>query len=872
MQNLLRAQTYPYAGSSTGPYRGLMRKYSCWDARGPARDIFINEIAGKIKDCLEQCLPESNSFVGFSLFMVGKVPEKTKPTIMIVSDDKVRRKAAFQTVKARGIFKEYPGFELGHCSVAAEFQDLRQLGSNEEPILEYSEESEDDQYSSDGDGPGGELMNLLSAEVCSFECPGYEQATRLYFHTSPRSHSHNLASATCGGLFNFQGEHYALTMAHALRPARHAAVGPKRSEPESDSSNESDDFEITGMDDWDEDDEDTKTLTAITSPGSRTPSELSDSEESLLKRYDSHRSSSVSIQTRIATAPSIIYEDEDIMDILEDDDELPEACEPLGSVVSIDQRVDIAVIKVTGEHETICSTGLEYLLNRCANYDLTDTHITVQTTHHPVIKGRRSGAPFYTRFPGTSNFLELHSVKLSTPVRPGDSGSWAYDDERNLVGFVAAGDPKSGSCLLLPTKLALGSMYSLLKNRASLSTIRPWTDISLPESPSSIPEDVLNEDAMTVASSLPPSIFSQRMDRRTPSTAGYSAITTWAERKSHTPQESVSRDSAESTGNFANRSDFLLDQTAKLRRELERAWEIIQEKDRRLQQFITGDLDFSPDISMKDAMSLSSVDHTGSQFTPTQDTTQTQRQLSPSEPSCSQTTVLSEYSRTESPETPVLSDPSALTRLKALKTELETSNRVIAETRTMWRAQVELNDALTKKNQELKKDMKQIIEAIHESKWPDTKANHERLQGTASRLIYDHSLNDDDDWMPPPTRLKIKKESDQHSTTLKDIPPFSESTQASQESGATLIVPRRPARTQVSPLETKNISSYSYTSQPPSRGARRILTPKSRLNPPLSASRGQGSSLSEIERKIDTVPEEDEDDGSALLGGLEPSS
>ncbi|KAI8954794.1 hypothetical protein F4801DRAFT_450329 [Xylaria longipes] len=55
--------------------------------------------------------------------MVGKLPEKTKPTIMVVSDDKPRRKAAFQIVKSKNILTTYPGFELGHCSVAAEFED-----------------------------------------------------------------------------------------------------------------------------------------------------------------------------------------------------------------------------------------------------------------------------------------------------------------------------------------------------------------------------------------------------------------------------------------------------------------------------------------------------------------------------------------------------------------------------------------------------------------------------------------------------------------------------------------------------------------------------------------------------------------------------
>ncbi|KAI0548510.1 hypothetical protein F4679DRAFT_320578 [Xylaria curta] len=133
MQIFTRTSTdlWPYAASSTGPYRGLLaQKYPCWDAHGPAREAFLTEIEGKIKCCLEQCLPESNSFIGYTLLMVGKSPNKTKRYIMMVSDDKQRRKAAFKLIKAQKFTAEHPGFELGHCSVVAEFEDLQQLGGD----------------------------------------------------------------------------------------------------------------------------------------------------------------------------------------------------------------------------------------------------------------------------------------------------------------------------------------------------------------------------------------------------------------------------------------------------------------------------------------------------------------------------------------------------------------------------------------------------------------------------------------------------------------------------------------------------------------------------------------------------------------------
>ncbi|KAJ3579004.1 hypothetical protein NPX13_g1561 [Xylaria arbuscula] len=637
MQKLLRPQTYPYASSSTGPYRGLLvRKYPCWDAQGPVRETFMNEIVGKIKECLEQCLPESNTFVGFSLFMVGKVPEKTKPYIMIVSDDQARRKAAFQMVKSRNILSKYPGFELGHCAVAAEFKDLKPLGQDATLLTSYLQSIEDDgnvRHIGDEHGIEPELLNLLSAEVCAFGCPSGTRATRLYFHTSPRLHSHDSAFGTCGGLVRIEDELYALTMAHTISPIHPIVTSSKQWETYPELSSESDDFEFTGMDDWDEDDEDAdaRTLTAITSPGSKTPSELSDSEESMLsvlKRYDSRHSSDTSIQTRITTVPSVIYEDNTIDDFSECEDEPDHECEPFGSVVAVDMEMDIAVIKVDPvryREDPLWAYPFTLALSGrgIIDDDLSDTSITIRTTHHPEIRGHRSQMPFYTRLPGTNKFLELHSVQLRTHLRPGDSGSWAYNSQGALVGFVIAGNPNSVSCLLLPVKSALQSMLSLLRRRvlaegpalqsflpllseelsaeqSFLSDMSgPWLHWGIEDKPHASRNSSPNsssslnhslsipftaapdfDDAMTVASSLPPpSIFSQRTSRGTPSTTTYSVTTS-----SHEPRHS--RESLSSASRFPSTVDFTQGQINHLRRELERAWEIIQDKNKLLQKYI----------------------------------------------------------------------------------------------------------------------------------------------------------------------------------------------------------------------------------------------------------------------------------------------
>ncbi|KAI1156174.1 hypothetical protein F4825DRAFT_476716 [Nemania diffusa] len=704
MPKLLRPQTYPYASSSTGQYRGLLgRKYPCWEAQGYVRDVFTKEIAGKIKTCLEQCLPESNSFIGFSLFMVGKL-EKTKPTIMIVSDDKPRRKAAFQVIKSKNILAAYPGFELGHCSVAAEFEDLRQLGSDSTASTSSSASTESYESIELDDGePGTEVLSLLSAEACAFETLDAMKPTRLYFHMPSKLHSHCSASATCGGLLRYQDGVYALTMAHAIHPIRCAIISP---EPHSDSSSESDDFEITGLDDWGEnDEEDVKTLTVVTSPGSKTSSEFSDSEDSLLRHHNSRLSSEISIRTRIATGPSVIYEEDFILDDYEDDDDVPAMCEQVGSVVSVDQEFDIALIKTTLELSKTKLPLIHSIKDLFLGDGLTTASITVKTTHHPEIRGQCSLTPFYTRLPGTRNFLELHGVKLSTPVCPGDSGSWAFNDKGEFAGLIVAGNPQTGSCLLLPSRAALGSAYSLLMIRKwpPIFGLTPLRDSVQQTGP--IPLEFgspIDEDANTVASSFPSSTFSHI---EIPS-AGPQSTTMVSYKRipgASYGRESLLRADAGPTSSSVPKGDFLEGQVARMRRELERAWEIIREKDKELQQFLIG---------------------SGDSF-------------------------------------------------QVMKTERAMDHTSIETTRALWQEEVKASTVLDQENKELKRGIKQAIDAIHQVHG-DRKQLGDRqallkIASDLSRI----STNSDDGSGPSPRVGKAKAEPETNDTFLKDFPQLS---------------------------------------------------------------------------------------------------
>lgn len=112
------------AANSTGKPRDTLNlglrlgRVQIYEAVGEAREIFVNKLNQAIitylNDNSDQ-LHNSASFVDLSLFMVGKSPDRTKPIVIFVSDDKEVRKEAFRIIKDSDIMKDYPGSASGRC-------------------------------------------------------------------------------------------------------------------------------------------------------------------------------------------------------------------------------------------------------------------------------------------------------------------------------------------------------------------------------------------------------------------------------------------------------------------------------------------------------------------------------------------------------------------------------------------------------------------------------------------------------------------------------------------------------------------------------------------------------------------------------------
>ncbi|TGJ84977.1 hypothetical protein E0Z10_g3805 [Xylaria hypoxylon] len=367
---------------------------------------------------------------------------------------------------------EYTGFELGHCSLGAEFEDLQQLGEGYNDIHGVVAKSSDTQE------PMGNLLiandsqQLPLLEICTTKFPCKTGPIRVGFHTSS---GHHTDLATCGGLFTFRGQLLSLTVAHIL-PRTDMAEGMANTSElshasSSDPSSGSDDCEMTGVEDWDDDEEiNSESLPTVASASSCSPSGHSDNEDSLLKNNNWPSPSEADISEaqplqRAGSPPSSRGAESGT-------DTGSETCEQIGTVVTIERELDLALISIAiGTTERVQS--LQELLLLAENYknDILDAPVIVKTTHNAAIQGRRSETPIFMRLPGTKNFQLLYSIRLSIPIRAGDCGSWAFNEvSGKFVGFVVAGSPKTGLCLVSPARVALEKMITLLEEDAQLRT------------------------------------------------------------------------------------------------------------------------------------------------------------------------------------------------------------------------------------------------------------------------------------------------------------------------------------------------------------------------------------------------------------------
>ncbi|KAK1829542.1 hypothetical protein QBC39DRAFT_126329 [Podospora conica] len=461
-----KPKTWPYASTSTGrprgslPLRALGLRVQVYEAVGEARKIYTDQISiqvvGHINDHASE-IRLSVSCVVLSLFMVGKSPERTKPMVMIVSEAKDARLEAFRLVKESGIMDNYPGFDIAHISLKAEFENLRPLGGD----LQSSTSQQDIPIVPDG----------LPFDVFISRAGTSLHGRRLQVPGRGSSQG-NSCLATVGGVVEFQGRFYVHSVQHFL-PSTTPECTPE-SAPTALDCNSDEEWDATGMSDFDDEDINDEDTIEATSRGSRTPDSMRSSTSS---DFEAVRSSHLGDEARLAVSLVNLDDRIQLPDLVEQsslplepriDPETtkstptlpPEDLISMGYPALISDGYDSAFLHISKVLSTVLDvtqTGLREEAVPLEDFDAyieaspRDTDIQTVTPNGGIVTGKLCGSSSFLRLPNTLQFQEVYVAKMDVPLAVGDCGGWIRDAATGKIfGHIVAGSPTTGLAMVIP--------------------------------------------------------------------------------------------------------------------------------------------------------------------------------------------------------------------------------------------------------------------------------------------------------------------------------------------------------------------------------------------------------------------------------------
>lgn len=396
-----------------------------WEATSEALSLFESQLKPAIISFLREHsekAQESGSYLSIPLFMIGKRPEKTKPTVMFISDDKEARKEAFDLVKESGIMAKYPGYELGHSGFE-------------------------------------KLIALAGSPIPVFSTPGESVGSRQVFHFSAADAAQNTRIVAAGNVVSYRGKYMYLTVDHSL-DSSHPASPTTAAE----NTNEGIDCEITGLGDFDDDDDDNdegddSNLMHVTSRAS-----ISVASES----GGSERDSSVSGNSSEGTldAPSYFSPTSgtgpEPLGLIP----LMESCIAVGSTIIRSKELDYALVELGSGVDSAAMHEHAIPLDDASRIESgpRDAAVVTTTPDGRIVRGALSSSPYHVRLPGRKNFIGAYAVRFSRPLNPGDCGSLVIDvDTGRVFGHVFAGSPTDGLTAIMPASLVFGDAVTLLE-------------------------------------------------------------------------------------------------------------------------------------------------------------------------------------------------------------------------------------------------------------------------------------------------------------------------------------------------------------------------------------------------------------------------
>jgi len=473
---LRKPKTWPYAASSTGRPRGALplgsRSIFVFEAIGKAREEYNNKVHKSILEHLKihaHELQTSGCVVLWSLYMMGRSAEKTKPMVMFMSDDKKARTEAFDLVKKSGIMKEFPGFEIGHMALKDESEHLMVLGA-------ASLDNADSLSISTADAlAGNELPDVFASK-------GPIVGARLQVRLG-KGDNNKLGQAVAGGIVRYKGTYYIHTVSHFLFPADNADIDAKDDAPSTEESSDISETQVswdaTGLSDFEDDsDEDSNDLVEITSRGSATPeSSPSDSCSSdsiapprpdleVTELFLDYLRDELASSFKELTFPAPAIEPKTEQPPKRDG--MGQDMVKVGRVAWFDKVLDSAFIKldiadreITKAELPKVALPLENLVDQIGPATA-DSPVQVSTTSGGSIHGTLSGTHLSIRLPHSTTFQTVYAAKLTRPLSSGDCGTWVkHAVSGKLLGYVVAGSPSTGLILLLAARNIVESFLGL---------------------------------------------------------------------------------------------------------------------------------------------------------------------------------------------------------------------------------------------------------------------------------------------------------------------------------------------------------------------------------------------------------------------------
>jgi hypothetical protein len=429
-------------GALVGPLHG--GRYQCWEAAGKARQVFT-KLSTEIKEYLEASTISTCDIISWSMYMIGRTPDKAAPKVLICSTNSKVRKSIRKSIEYSGIMEKYPGVGLGDTSTLPDRHVIRLL--SREAIEALVQEHCEPEFAVLVEKKDPQFRKLLAPERIT--------DGRRVFVINPIDYS--LHPITTGPAIEAHGRTYLLTAAHGFVTVSNLQQIEKQV------LGQLDDCDFDGMSDGEDGiDQGTLELRTVRSSASKifamgnpfSKSEPTGVQEGSLDGTDGEYTqepcevevSNLEFYGRLA----------------------------LSSATGNRPSLDYALI----EQENILSPEAQlrpyYVTLRDADIiGPEDADVIAYLGESGQVEGELTATPTYMRIPGWWQFQEVYPVRLkSHQFSVGDSGAGVYNRySGRFYGHIVAGGAGTNIAYIVPAVQTLANIQVRLGQKPPPITI-----------------------------------------------------------------------------------------------------------------------------------------------------------------------------------------------------------------------------------------------------------------------------------------------------------------------------------------------------------------------------------------------------------------